>query len=123
MRAVPEGVGVLRGEVFDVAVDVRVGSPTFGAWAAHTLSEENALQLYVPPGFAHGLMVTSDEALFHYKCTDYYRREVERTLLWDDPDIGISWPVRTPMLSAKDRAGSRLRDIPAEHLPHFSPAV
>src|SRR5689334_19394790 len=86
-------VSVVQGEVFDVAVDVRVGSPTFGKWTGATLSDSNHHQLYVPPGFAHGFVVTSETALFSYKCTDLYHPECEVGVAFDDPDIGIVWPV------------------------------
>lgn len=117
----PQGklVQVLQGEVFDVAVDVRVGSPTFGQWEGVILSAENARQYYVPPGFAHGFVVTSETALFAYKCTDYYMPQSEISLLWNDSDIGIEWPVTEPQLSAKDAAGVRLADIDPARLPRF----
>jgi len=99
---------VLRGEIFDVAVDIREDAATFGTWEGVTLSAENKRQLYVPPGFAHGFVVTGEEALVHYKCTDYYHPEAEGTIRWDDPAIGIDWPVETPTLSEKDAAGTRL---------------
>jgi dTDP-4-dehydrorhamnose 3,5-epimerase len=119
----PQGklVWVPLGAVFDVVVDVRVGSPTFGSWTGYALSEENSRQLFVPPGLAHGFVVTSDVALFSYKCTEYYRPSAETTLLWNDPDLAISWPLATPKLSAKDQAGIRLRDLPEERLPRFAP--
>ena len=99
-------VRVLRGRVFDVGVDVRPGSPTFGQWAGVELSEENHRQLYVPQGFAHGFAVLSDEAEFVYKCTDFYHPESEGGILWNDPDIGIQWPDfgSQPNLSGKDAA-------------------
>ena len=114
----PQGklVYVLRGEVFDVAVDVRVGSPSFGQWFGAVLSEDNHYQLYIPKGFAHGFCVTSDEALFAYKCTDFYSPTHELSIAWDDPEIGIEWPVESPQLSAKDKEGLRLRDIHPEQL-------
>lgn len=117
----PQGklVQVLQGEVFDVAVDVRVGSPTFGQWEGVVLSQENARQLYVPPGFAHGFLVTGETALFAYKCTDYYAPQSELSILWNDPDIGIEWPRIEPQLSAKDAAGLRLADIDAARLPRY----
>ncbi len=117
----PQGklVHVLEGEVFDVAVDIRHGSPTFGASFGTYLSAENRVQMYIPPGFAHGFCVTSESALFAYKCADYYSPATEFTLLWNDPDLGIAWPVDAPSLSAKDHAGSRLRDIPVDALPPF----
>ena len=117
----PQGklVQVLEGEVFDVALDIRQGSPTFGEWEGFTLSAENHHQLYVPPGFAHGFCVTSAWALFFYKCTDLYHPECENTLLWDDPALSISWPVETPTVSQKDREGARLGDMDPGLLPHF----
>ncbi len=117
----PQGklVQVLQGEVFDVAVDIRVGSPTFGDWEAVVLSAENRRQFYVPPGFAHGFCVTSESALFAYKCTDLYNPAAEGSVLWNDPDLGIPWPIEAPSLSAKDRDGIRLRDFPQERLPRF----
>ena len=106
----PQGklVMVLRGEIFDVAVDIREDAATFGTWEGMTLSAENKRQLYVPPGFAHGFVVTGEEALVHYKCTDYYHPEAEGTIRWDDPAIGVDWPVETPVLSEKDAAGMSL---------------
>ncbi|MFN2565735.1 MAG: dTDP-4-dehydrorhamnose 3,5-epimerase [Gemmatimonadaceae bacterium] len=113
-------VGVLRGEVFDVAVDVRRGSPTFGRWVGECLSGENKRQLYLPPGFAHGFLVTSpDGALFAYKCTEYYHPEAERSLRWDDPRIGIDWPLDGPVLSAKDDVAVTLDAMPEELLPSY----
>jgi dTDP-4-dehydrorhamnose 3,5-epimerase len=112
-------VSVLLGEVFDVAVDVRVGSPSFGRWVGEYLSSANHRQLYVPPGFAHGFVVTSDDALFSYKCTDYYRPDVERSIRWDDPRIGIEWPVREPIVSEKDRAAATLDAVDPAHLPRL----
>lgn len=113
-------VQVLEGAVFDVAVDVRVGSPTFGQWVGETLSAENHRQLYVPPGMAHGFCVLTDHALFAYKCTDRYHPETEITIAWDDPAIGIAWPIAQPTLSAKDAAGIRLADCPVGRLPRWS---
>ncbi len=112
-------VSVLRGEVFDVAVDIRVGSPTFGKWIGATLSAENKRQLYVPPSFAHGFVVTSEAALFFYKCTDYYAPSSERIVLWNDPEIGIEWPIAEPVLSERDRAAAPLRAMPEETLPRY----
>jgi len=111
----PQGklVRVVSGEVFDVAVDLRKSSPTFGQWIAEILSAENKHQLWVPPGFGHGFLVLSDTAEFEYKCTDYYAPEFERSIRWDDPDIGIEWPLATgeqPELSARDRAAPRLKN-------------
>ncbi|TKF02063.1 dTDP-4-dehydrorhamnose 3,5-epimerase [Vibrio kanaloae] len=101
-------VRVVSGEVFDVAVDIRKGSPTFGQWVGEYLSAENKRQLWVPEGFAHGFYVTSEEAEFVYKCTDYYNSSSEHSITWDDPDIGIQWPILAgnyPQLSAKDDLG------------------
>ena len=98
-------VRVVAGEVYDVAVDLRRGSPTFGRHVAVTLSADNARMLWVPAGFAHGFCVTSDSADFLYKTTDYWHAEHERTLLWNDPALGIAWPVRDPVIAAKDAAG------------------
>lgn len=120
----PQGklVSVLEGSVFDVAVDVRTDSTTFGEWYGVELSAENGRQLWVPPGFAHGFLVTSESAIFHYKCTDYYAPEAELSVRWDDPEIGIVWPIADPILAAKDAEAPLLRDIPAERLD-FSHAV
>ena len=109
----PQGklVRVVFGEVFDVVVDLRRHSPTFGKWLGTTLSAENKRQLWVPEGFAHGFLVTSDMAETVYKATDYYAPEHERSLLWNDPAVGISWPLSAPpVLSAKDIAGKRLAE-------------
>jgi dTDP-4-dehydrorhamnose 3,5-epimerase len=118
----PQGklVSVLRGEVFDVAVDIRVGSPTFGKWTGTALSAENKRQLYIPPGFAHGFAVTSEAALFFYKCTDYYDPASEGTVLWNDPGIDIKWPIGKPALSDKDRAAMPLKDMPEGALPRYT---
>ncbi|MBA3276938.1 MAG: dTDP-4-dehydrorhamnose 3,5-epimerase [Chloroflexia bacterium] len=110
-------VQVLLGEVFDVAVDIRRGSATFGTWHGVTLSSENKRQFYVPAGFAHGFIVTSETALFAYKCTELYRPEHDHSLRWDDPDIGIAWPIDEPSLSAKDAEAPRLAEIPHDELP------
>ena len=102
---------VLEGEVFDVAVDVRVGSPTFGEWEGVTLSSDNKRQFYIPPGFAHGFCVLSDRALFSYKCSDFYSQPNELGVTWNDPDIGIDWPGEIdPELSPKDAAAPRFSD-------------
>ena len=106
-------VRVVSGEVFDVAVDMRRSSPNFGKWVGEILSADNKHQLWVPPGFAHGFLVLSDTAMFEYKCTDYYAPEFERSVRWDDPEIGINWPLEKgeqPVLSPKDREASLLRD-------------
>ena len=109
----PQGklVRVVRGEVYDVAVDIRAGSATYGQWEAVILSEENKKQFWVPPGFAHGFVVMSDTADFEYKCTDYYDPSDEGSLLWSDPDLGIPWPVASPTLSEKDAQAPVLADI------------
>lgn len=113
-------VQVLSGTVFDVAVDIRRGSPAFGQWAGVTLSGDNHRQLWVPAGFAHGYMVTSEQALFSYKCTDFYHPETEFSVRWNDPDIGIEWPQGlTPALSAKDETADVLKNIPVEQLPVY----
>jgi dTDP-4-dehydrorhamnose 3,5-epimerase len=113
-------VSAVMGEVFDVAVDVRVGSPRFGQWVGVTLSDTNHRQLWVPPGFAHGFVVTSEEALFHYKCTDLYHPECEMSVLWNDPAIGIEWPVADPTLNDKDGGATALADFAAGRLPVFA---
>ena len=109
----PQGklVRVVRGEVYDVAVDIRQGSPTFGHWEGVILSEENKTQFWVPPGFAHGFLVLSDTADFEYKCTDYYDPSDEGSIIWDDPDLNISWPIKCPQLSHKDLNAPRLVDL------------
>jgi dTDP-4-dehydrorhamnose 3,5-epimerase len=109
----PQGklVRCIAGEVFDVAVDLRRSSPAFGKWAAVTLSAENKRMAWIPPGFGHGFLVLSEFAEFLYKTTDYWAPEHERSVAWNDPDIGIAWPLAgEPVLSAKDKAGVRLRD-------------
>lgn len=109
----PQGklVRVVAGEVFDVAVDLRRSSPSFGRWTGTRLSAENQRQLWIPEGFAHGFVVLSETAEFLYKTTDYYAPEHERSLLWNDPELGIDWPLDTPpQLSAKDQSGKLLRD-------------
>ena len=114
----PQGklVSVLEGEIFDVAVDIQVGSPTFGEWVGVRLSSENRRQIYVPVGFAHGFCVISPTALVNYKCTDFYNGGTEGIVAWNDPEIGIEWPVREPVLSEKDLRAPRLREIAAEKL-------
>ena len=114
----PQGklVRVARGAVFDVAVDVRKSSPTFGKWVGVELSEDSHKQLWVPPGFAHGFLVLSETAEFLYKTTDYYAPAHERCIAWDDPDVGIDWPleeagINAPILSEKDRKGFGLMDV------------
>lgn len=112
-------VQVLEGEVYDVAVDVRFGSPTFGRWVGERLSSDNHRQLFIPEGFAHGFCVLSESALLQYKCTELYHPETEIGLAWNDPELAIDWPVKDPLLSQKDAAAKRLRDIPREKLPRF----
>ena len=109
----PQGklVRVVRGEVYDVAVDIRKGSATFGEWEGVILSEENKKQFWVPPGFAHGFVVLSDTADFEYKCTDYYDPSDEGSILWSDPDLNIPWPIANPALSTKDESAKRLVDL------------
>jgi dTDP-4-dehydrorhamnose 3,5-epimerase len=107
-RAQGKLVSVLAGSVFDVAVDVRRSSPNFGKWMGVEISFENKRQLWIPPGFAHGFCVLSESADFAYKCTDFYAPEHEHTIAWNDPRIGIRWPVAQPKLSPKDAAGKRL---------------
>jgi dTDP-4-dehydrorhamnose 3,5-epimerase len=112
-KAKPQGklVRVVRGEVYDVAVDIRQGSPTFGQWEGVVLSEANKRQFWVPPGFAHGFVVLSATADFEYKCTDYYDPSDEGSILWSDPDLDIPWPIATPILSNKDACADRLVDL------------
>jgi dTDP-4-dehydrorhamnose 3,5-epimerase len=109
----PQGklVRVVSGAVYDVAVDIRQSSPTFGQWEGVLLSEENKTQFWVPPGFAHGFAVLSDTADFEYKCTDYYDPSDEGSILWNDPSLNISWPIDNPILSDKDSSASRLADF------------
>ncbi len=116
----PQGklVRVIRGEIFDVAVDIRRGSPNFGKWVGTNLSGENKLQLYIPPGFAHGYCVLSETAVFAYKCTDIYVHEDERGIRYDDPELGIDWPIREPIISEKDSLSPLLVDA---EFPEFLP--
>ena len=104
-------VRVVKGEVFDVVVDIRKSSPTFGKWQSFILSDTNHLQLYVPVGFAHGFCVLSDKMEFLYKVSEYYSGEKEKGLIWNDPDIGIDWPISDPILSDKDKSNPRLRSL------------
>jgi dTDP-4-dehydrorhamnose 3,5-epimerase len=119
----PHGQGklvqVLAGEVFDVVVDIRVGSSTFGETSSVTLSGEDHKQMYVPPGYAHGFCVVSENAVFSYKCTDYYESSCEAGVLWNDPDLGIKWPIENPLLSEKDTNYCWLKDIDPSLLPCF----
>ena len=118
----PQGklVYVIRGEVFDVAVDIRRGSSTFGQWTGTILSEKNKHQLFIPEGFAHGLCVISETADVLYKCTDLYAPGDEYGILWSDPVIGVDWPVENPVLSEKDAESPRLMDVPEELFPLYN---
>jgi len=111
---------VIQGEVLDVALDIRVGSPHFGQWVSAVLSAENKTQILVPRGFAHGFVVRSETAEFLYKCSDYYYPQDERGVAWDDSKLAIAWDVTEPLLSAKDRGFSPLANISAEFLPRYS---
>jgi dTDP-4-dehydrorhamnose 3,5-epimerase len=113
-------VRVIEGEIYDVAVDVRRGSPTFGRWTAVSLSAENFRQCFVPAGFAHGFAVLSPTAQVEYKCTDVYDPKSEAGILWNDPDLAISWPVERPVVSDRDRRNPRLADVMGR-LPTFQP--
>ena len=117
----PQGklVRVAQGAVFDVAVDVRRGSPTFGQWCGATLDEESMRMTYIPQGFAHGFVVLSDTADFIYKCTDYYHPESEQGILWNDPAIGIKWPITDVQLSEKDHNNPVLQDQAEQRLPQY----
>ena len=113
-RVAPEQsklVRVIRGEVFDVVVDIRKGSPTFGQWRGYTLSDTNHLQIYIPVGFAHGFCVLSEMAEFLYKVSEYYSAEKEKGIMWNDQDIGIDWPISNPVLSEKDKTNLTLKDL------------
>ena len=110
-------VTVFRGRIFDVAVDVRRDSPTFGRWAGAELSDTGPRQMYVPPGFAHGFCVLSDLADVHYKVSDFYDPADEAGVAWNDPEIGVAWPIGDPQIAARDAAYPRLRDIPRDRLP------
>lgn len=114
-------VMVLEGAVYDVVVDIRKGSPTFGKWQGFDLSSDNYRQLYVPPGCAHGFCVTSEQAAVLYKCTDFYSPKDERGIIWNDPALAISWPVTTPRLSPKDQAYGTLAATEAQ-LPVYRPS-
>ncbi len=110
-------VSAIRGFIFDVAVDIRRGSPTFGKWVGTILSEENGRQLYIPEGFAHGFCVLSDSADVLYKCTNFYAPDDEYGILWSDPAIDIEWPIKNPLISTKDQQNKALVDMPPEKLP------
>ena len=119
----PQGklVSVLEGEVYDVAVDIRRGSPTFGRWVSAMLTAENYRHFWVPEGFAHGFCVVSEFATLTYQCTALYDREGDAGIRWNDADIGIDWPVSAPLLSDKDTRAPFLKDVPAERLPVYVP--
>lgn len=112
-------VQVVAGTIYDVAVDIRVGSPTFGKWLGVELSAENRRQLFIPAGFAHGFVVTSEQASFVYKCSAYYAPAAEGGIIFSDPDLGIPWPGQDFQLSDKDKLYPCLKDIPLEHLPKY----
>jgi dTDP-4-dehydrorhamnose 3,5-epimerase len=118
----PQGklVQVIRGQVFDVAVDIRRGSPTFAHWTGVILDDQRHRQLYVPAGFAHGFLVMSDTVDLLYKCTDYYHPQSERGIAWNDPDIGITWPAAKVILSDKDARNPRLVEQSSENLPRYA---
>ena len=118
----PQGklVSVLEGEVYDVAVDIRVGSPTFGRWAAAILSAENKRHFWIPPGFAHGFAVLSENATFVYQCTAAYDRAADAAIRWNDAELAIDWPLAHPSLSDKDRNAPFLAEVPAEKLPVYA---
>ncbi len=118
----PQGklVSVLEGEVYDVAVDIRRGSPHFGQWTAVFLSAANRRQFWIPEGFAHGFVVTSETALFTYLCTAPYDAEADAGIAWDDPAVGVDWPIANPSLSAKDAKAPRLADVAPERQPVYT---
>ena len=109
----PQGkiVKASRGEILDVVVDLRKDSPTYGTWESFRLSEKNKLQVWIPPGFAHGFLVMSDSADFEYKCTEYYHPEDELCLMWNDPEVAIDWTINDPILTEKDKKGLSLKDL------------
>ena len=117
----PQGklVSVVRGEVWDVAVDIRHGSPTFGQWEAVVLSAENKRHFWIPPGFAHGFVSLVDETVFTYLCTETYDAQADANIRWDDPGLAIDWPVGAPSLSPKDAVAPFLKDIAQDRLPVF----
>ena len=119
----PQGklVSVLEGEVYDVAVDIRRGSPTFGQWAAAMLTADNHRHFWIPEGFAHGFCVVSEFATFAYQCTDLYSPTADGSVRWDDPAIGIDWPVSGPLLSDKDARAPLLADVSEARLPEYQP--
>jgi len=109
----PQGkiVKASRGEILDVVVDLRKGSPTYGTWESFRLSEKNKLQVWIPPGFAHGFLVMSDSADIDYKCTEYYHPEDELCLMWNDPEVAIDWTINEPIVTGKDKKGLSLKDL------------
>ena len=113
-------ITALQGEIFDVAVDVRVGSPTFGRWTATVLSPDNGRQMFIPAGFAHGLYALSERIVAHYKCGAPFRPQAALAIAWDDPDIRIAWPDRAPQLSDKDARNPRLAAVPLDRLPVYT---
>lgn len=117
----PQGklIQVLSGQVVDVAVDIRIGSPTFVQWISEIVSDTNHKQLYIPPGFAHGYCVLSETAVFSYKCTDFYNPAFENGIIWNDPDLNIDWSTKKPILSVKDSNYARLKDLAPEKMPHY----
>ena len=119
----PQGklVSVLEGEVYDVAVDIRIGSPTFGRWAAVMLTADNKRQFWIPEGFAHGFCVVSEYATFVYQCTALYDRSADAGVRWNDAQLAIDWPVAEPLLSDKDKIAPFLAEVPADKLPPYSP--
>ncbi len=118
----PQGklVSVLEGEVYDVAIDIRSGSPTFGRWAAVILSADNKRHFWIPEGFAHGFAVLSEDATFSYQCTAAYDAAVDASVRWNDADIAIDWPISAPQLSEKDARAPFLRDVPPARLPEYA---
>jgi len=112
-------ITVPDGEIFDVAVDIRAGSPTFGVWEGFTLSSETCRQLFIPEGFAHGFLVVSETAIVHYKCSDYYAPEEERGIAWNDPTIAVDWPRPDPIVSGRDAALPSIAAIGRDQLPSF----
>lgn len=104
-------VRVIKGAVRDIAVDIRKGSPTYGQWFSHELTESNKTMMWIPPGFAHGFLTLEDNTIFSYKCTNYYSKESEDCILWNDPDLGIDWGITNPILSEKDKQGKAFREF------------
>jgi len=111
---------VVDGEVLDVAVDIRAGSPTFGKWTSVLLSAREQNQIYIPVGFAHGFLALTDPVQFLYKCSDFYDPKDEHGIIWNDPDVGIQWNVANPIISEKDSKYSKLTDVPRKFLPRYS---